>query len=364
MRIILLCFGLFLAAPVWANSLDEIEETACRTSSLHVARMADSEKLCRSFVRALAGLPEATAEQAQAMLTPENLALMAATTTLWMGSQAVPIVGQAVDAALVTLGVVLLAAQAGEVAHAIWSYVNLALKARSESELDTAASHLSQALVTVGLNVVALVLMKKAAVEKPPPRAPMRFATNEGALLHSTAAPTPTTAPTNVAMAGAKRGSGGRSVARFGTTQLAKALDLKAFAAWARRAPKQPVKENSKALRFQTKHAGPDELLVSGGGEQVWADGASLANARLREVKHVDSPDKSPYVPGSSCDEEIRALIRGQLFDQFRRYAAVIRDEATPAVGLEVITNEARAVPFFELLMREVGLVGDVIVKH
>jgi hypothetical protein len=43
--------------------------------------------------------------------------------------------------------------------------------------------------------------------------------------------------------------------------------------------------------------------------------------------------------------------------------AAVLRDEATPAVALEVITKEVRAVPFFEALMGEAGVLGEVVVK-
>jgi hypothetical protein len=363
MRGIIFCLGLLLAVPAWANSLESLERTACQVSHARVEQMPDSEKLCRAFVRALIALPEATAEQAQSLLTPENLAFMAATTALWLGSQGVPIVGQAVDTALLSIGIIVLAAQAADVAQAIWAYVNRARGARSQPDLDAAASHLSRALATVGLNVVALVLLKKAGAEKPqrPSQQPMRLASKEGALQPGTGSSAVMIDASNATMVAEGRGPRGGS--RTGIAALAKKLDLKAFAAWIEQAPKQRIRENSNALRFQVKHGGPEEILVSGGGERVWADGADLGRARLLEIKHIDSPDKSPYVPDSLCNEEIRALIREQTLDQFRRYAAVLQDKATPAVALEVITNEVRAVPFFKSLMQETGLVGDVVVK-
>jgi hypothetical protein len=350
---------MLLAVPSWANSLDYLEETACQGTYSSVDQMARSEKLCRAFVRALKGLPEATAVQAQALLTPENLTLMAATTAIWLGSQGIPLVGQVVDAALLSLGVILLAAQASDVAHALWSYANRAIAARVAADLDAAASHLSRALATVGINVVAFVLMKKAGMEAPrhPAQASTRLATSEGLVEAGTAM----SGAANVVLAAGERGPGG--VSRAGLASLSKALDLKAFALWIAQAPKQLVRESSQALKFQIKHGGPEEVLVSGGGQRVWADGVNPGKAMLREVKYIESPDKSPYVPSSNCNAEIRALIKEQTLDQFQRYAAVLRDEATPAVALEVITNEVRAVPFFEALMREAGVLGEVVVK-
>ena len=55
-------------------------------------------------------------------------------------------------------------------------------------------------------------------------------------------------------------------------------------------------------------------------------------------------------------------MIRDKELEQFSRYAAVLKDPATPAVGLELILNDARAVPFFESLMRELGTPGRIVV--
>ncbi|WP_095979354.1 hypothetical protein [Melittangium boletus] len=128
MKAMALCLGLLLAFPASAHS---VEESACGGSTLPVARMAHSEKMCRAFSRALAALPAATGAEARALLTPENLALMATMTAAWVGSQGVPVVGQAVDAALLALGVTLLVGQTAELAQCLWLFVNHARLARS-----------------------------------------------------------------------------------------------------------------------------------------------------------------------------------------------------------------------------------------
>ncbi len=98
-------------------------------------------------------------------------------------------------------------------------------------------------------------------------------------------------------------------------------------------------------------------------GEEIWADGARMDNAHLLEVKHVEKPDSSPFIEGSKCEEFIRSMIREKERIQLKRYAAVIGDPGSPAVGLEIIVNDARAAPFFELLMHELGIPGRVVIQ-
>lgn len=78
-------------------------------------------------------------------------------------------------------------------------------------------------------------------------------------------------------------------------------------------------------------------------GKEVWADGYRSSEAYLLEVKHVEKPESSPFIKGSRCSEVIRGKIREKELDQFHRYAAILKDPATPAVGLEIILNDARA---------------------
>ena len=111
MKGLALCLTLLLAFSASANS---VEDALYRTTSLPVTRMDNSEKLCRSFSRALAALPATMTDDARALLTPANLTLMGTMTAAWLGSQGVPVVGELVDAALLALSVTLLAGQAAE----------------------------------------------------------------------------------------------------------------------------------------------------------------------------------------------------------------------------------------------------------
>lgn len=145
--------------------------------------------------------------------------------------------------------------------------------------------------------------------------------------------------------------SGGRSADERVHPEPAKPkkVDLKAFKAWLEKVKRRPAREDSEAFRYQRKHAGPEEVQVSGGGQQVWADGARPDSARVVEVKHVGDSAKSPFIPGSKCDEGVRLAIQTGVIAEFERYAAVIKDPNNPIVALEVIVNDGAAVPFFRI---------------
>jgi hypothetical protein len=358
MRVLLCCLGLLFAAPASANSL---VDALCGAPSTGVLQMPASEKLCRSFALALPRLPAALSADAQAMLTPENIATMVALTGAWLGTQGIPIVGQAVDAALLALGVTLLALQSAEVIDSLWKYANQARAARTYAELDAAASVLARAISTAGLNVVAIVLTRRALgkVRPGPPRPAPLLVTPQGTTL-TTAAASGAIAPTAAMVGVLSQGTG----EPLGEERPAtKSPDPKAFEQWISQAEKMPVRGNAPASRFQVAQAGSEEFVVSGGGVQVRADGARVSDAHLLEVKHIDTPDTSPYVPGSRCNAQVRELVRKDLLDQFTRYARIIRDPSTPAVGLEVITNDARAASFFEALLKEAGTPSKVVVR-
>jgi hypothetical protein len=327
--------------------------------------MEGSERLCRSFALAMAEVPEAISEEVRAMLTPESLAAMMTLSAAWMGAQGLPVIGQAVDVALVVLGVALLAAQAAELSQELWAYVNQAMAARSRADLEAAAAHLSRAIAMVGVNVVAFILTKKAAGSvKPGPPAPtprLAPATTSGGRTLSTAIPSAGTSTTSFpafAAMGARPevhrelpGTGGR-----------KEPDPEAFEAWIQQASRRKASKRTESHRFQVDHVGEEEFLVRGGGKEVWADGHRSSDAYLLDAKHVEKPEISPFIEGSRCSDFVRDSIRLKELEQFDKYAAILRDPTTPAVGLEVILNDARAVPFFEKIMRELGIPGRIVV--
>ncbi len=279
--ILLMCLG--LALPASANTL---EDSLCKMASSPVTQMAHSEKLCRSFVLALGQVPAAATAEVQALLTPENLATMVALSTAWLGTQGVPVIGQAVDATLLTLGVVLLAAQAADLSRALWAYANLSIGARSRSDLEAAATHLARAISLAGVSVVTFILTKKVAttLSQRPPSAPRQSATPRGTPASGSEASTRVPVLASVIM------------------RPSKVLDLKAFASWIARSQKRAVNAKTPAMKYQSERVGNQEVLAKGGGEEIWADGARMENAHLLEVKHVEKPDSSPFIAGSTCE--------------------------------------------------------------
>jgi hypothetical protein len=87
---------------------------------------------------------------------------------------------------------------------------------------------------------------------------------------------------------------------------------------------------------------------------------ARAADQHLLEAKYVGDPGRSPYVPDSSAPPFIREQVLNETEDEFRRYAAVVGDSGTPAKGLEVITNDHRAVPYFQSLQKY-NIPGQVV---
>lgn len=139
--------------------------------------------------------------------------------------------------------------------------------------------------------------------------------------------------------------------------------DPKRFANWIKQFPKKPAGTYSEALQYQIKVAGPEEIVVQGGGKSVRADGARATDAHLLEAKHVGAPEDSPFIDESRCFEKVRSKIWREVTNEFARYAAVIKDPNTPAVALEVIVNDARAIPYFERLLKLFEIPGQIVVK-
>jgi len=142
-----------------------------------------------------------------------------------------------------------------------------------------------------------------------------------------------------------------------------KPVDPKAFEDWIKRAPKKRTPTTSPEYKYEVRKTGPTNITVSGGGVQIAADGARVTDAHLLEAKYVGDPIRSPFVKGSKCPEVIRQKVLKDVTEQFRRYAAVIHDPRTPVVGLEVIVNDARVVPYFEQMMKQLGIPGQVVVS-
>lgn len=372
LRILLLCITLGLASPALAGSP---QDALCGKTSMPVSQMANSEKLCRSFALALAEVPNATQREAQALLTPENLATMSALAGIWLASQGVPVVGETVDAALASLGIILMAAQVADLSNALWYYVNLTAAARHPEELKAASAHLARAIALVGVNIVTFILTTKvsSSARRQPPSEKPAF---QPAIQSGTPALNSSrrTGHPDALESSQNRASTSGPVAEGPTVSplprtivvkaIVKHINPATFKRWLDGAPRRFATGDDVAKKFQRTHAGDEEILLKGGGEQVWADGVNLGDAHLVEIKHVNDPDTSPFIDGSKCGAAVRDMIRDQVSKEFKRYAAIINDPATPAVGLEVIVNDARAIPFLQMLMQQFGIPGRIRVTN
>jgi hypothetical protein len=137
----------------------------------------------------------------------------------------------------------------------------------------------------------------------------------------------------------------------------------KAFNDWVEGLPQKETPSNTPQDLFEITHTGPRNHQVSGGGEKVWTDGVRALDQSLLEAKYIEKPERSPFIEPSECPEFVRERILEKVRDEFRRYSEVIKDPANPSKRLEVIVNDARAVPLFEALLKEYGIPGRVVVR-
>ena len=115
--------------------------------------------------------------------------------------------------------------------------------------------------------------------------------------------------------------------------------------------------------RYQAQVAGTTEYHIWGGGEAVWADGLVPAADTAVDAKYVGDVGSSPFVPGSSLPAPVRAKIHAKELWQFQRYGLVLNDTCVPPKALNVITNRAEAVPYFQQLLVASGTPGSVRVQ-
>jgi len=138
----------------------------------------------------------------------------------------------------------------------------------------------------------------------------------------------------------------------------------KAFEEWASKLPTRRTPSQDPEDKYEIAQTGPLNYRVQGAGQKpVWADGLRATDGHVLEAKYIANAAISPYVDGSSCPAFLRTKALGELVSEFERYAAVVRDVSNPVVGLEVIVSDAKAAPFFERLMAQFSIPGQVVVR-
>ncbi|WP_343828854.1 hemagglutinin repeat-containing protein [Massilia aurea] len=110
--------------------------------------------------------------------------------------------------------------------------------------------------------------------------------------------------------------------------------------------------------RFEVEQTGPYNYRVPAGNTTIDIDG--YKGTTMLDAKFVEKPANSPYIENSNVPSFLRDKIRNEQQWEFERYKAAINDPTVPFNRLEVLTNEPRAVPYFQSLMDQFNTPGTV----
>lgn len=338
-----------------------------------VGKWSTLDKLKYAIQQAMSKLPGDVAARLQAMLTPENLAALATVTGIWAAAQFFG-VGEVADAALIVVGLFTMGTDAINVGVDLGEFAVGVVQASNASDLNNAGGKLADAISIAGIDGVMALLFRKAS-EKMPEREPVvsaDFVTPEGIVVNvpTTKLPTeptlkmstdPQVTPDNVLTQAARNEVTSEDPALIDNpAALTRAVDAK-VQAWLDNFRSIATPTNGPADLYELRQTGPLNFEVFGGGAKAMIDGA--AGTDVLEAKFVVNPETSPYIPGSNIDPKFRPVLEYKTDNQFRRLAAVINDPDTPVGALEVITNDPRAVPYFQGLMDKYNIPGRVVVK-
>lgn len=128
-----------------------------------VAHFSSVDKLAEAIRRAAKSLPGEAGSKLESLLSPEVLAIIAATLVVWAGSHAVGI-GAAIDILLVATGFIFIGFEAVEAIRQLVAFGATALDAKTESDLDRAGGHLARAISIIGINI-AIVLLTRGGMK-------------------------------------------------------------------------------------------------------------------------------------------------------------------------------------------------------
>jgi hypothetical protein len=125
--------------------------------------------------------------------------------------------------------------------------------------------------------------------------------------------------------------------------------------------PRKATPTKTAANQYEIKHTGPYNYTVSGGGDKVDIDG--FRGSVILEKKFIDDPSASPFVPGSSIPDTVRAVILKKVRGELIRMRTVIESGSTPLKSVEIITNSEEAKTMFKAMLKEVSVPGTVHVE-
>jgi uncharacterized protein YukE len=132
---------------------------------------------------------------------------------------------------------------------------------------------------------------------------------------------------------------------------------------WRDALPTRQTPASTASSRYEIQQTGPLNYEMRAGDVKINADGFRVIDAAALDAKHVGSSTRSPYVPGSDLPDFVRQKILSQFENELQRYRAVIESGSTPVRGLEIITNDPRAVSYFEEMLSKHEIAGRVVVS-
>ena len=125
--------------------------------------------------------------------------------------------------------------------------------------------------------------------------------------------------------------------------------------------PRKATPTSSPANLYEIKHTGAYDYTVSGGGTKFNIDG--FRGTTILEAKFINKPLASPFVPGSSIPDSIRAKIMTKVRGELTKIHSLIKSDATPFKAVEIITISPEAKINFETMLKELSVPGTVRLK-
>jgi hypothetical protein len=113
---------------------------------------------------------------------------------------------------------------------------------------------------------------------------------------------------------------------------------------------------------YQARIAGPVEYAMTGAdGRTVWADGFRPADGAIVDAKNVREPDCSPRtLDGLQQGDFATQLLSPGDGRELSRYAGAVNNPSNQAQFLEIDTNDAETVPYWQFLAAQNHVKSDV----
>ncbi len=131
-------------------------------SAYPVSSWTDQQKLKAVLTASKNYLPTEVGRQIDALVSPANLGIMAATLSVWAGAHFLG-VGEIVDVGLLLVGALMIGWSIEDVGRELYEFGMITMRAKNQTDIDSAARHFASAVVTAGVTAVMAILLKRSA---------------------------------------------------------------------------------------------------------------------------------------------------------------------------------------------------------